>query len=232
MLPVIEAPVAVKNPVLETLNGAVVDTALPAQILLVSVDESATMVCPDPSLIDPAASSDALLPVRVLAESVHPLTFPTDAVMFVAVISPVIVALVAKTEPVLVTLNGAEEGVVEPAYIEISSACGVETKPTVLVPLPPVSALADNIHPAISPYVDVIDAEVICPLISALVAVIFPRLVTWNGAADAVAFPANIAMLEELGTEMIPTVLVPEPPTRPLEESVHPPTSPVDAVIC
>ena len=144
----------------------------------------------------------------------------TNAVVAIAVLLSPLVFVVAKAEPVWVTLNGADDGVVEPAYIAILSVCGVEIKPTVLALVPAVSALADNVHPAIVPNVDVGDAVVMLPEIFTFDAVRVPEKV----ADAAFKIPVRVELLDKttlpvpvedvtpvppLATERVPDVMPP-----------------------
>ena len=100
------------------------------------------------------------------------------------------------------------------------SVCGVEIKPTVLALVPAVSALADNVHPAMVPNVDVRDAVVMPPEIFTFDAVRVPEKV----ADAAFKVPVRVELLDKttllvpvedvtpvppLATEMVPDVIPP-----------------------
>jgi hypothetical protein len=144
----------------------------------------------------------------------------TNAVVAREVLLSPLVFVVAKAEPVWVTLNGAEEGVALPAYMAMLSDCGLETSPTVLAAVPAVSALADSVHPAIVPNVDVREAEVMLPEIFTFDAVRVPEKV----ADAAFKIPVRVGLLDKttllvpvedvtpvppLATEMVPDVIPP-----------------------
>ena len=144
----------------------------------------------------------------------------TNAVVAREVLLSPLVFVVAKAEPVWVTLNGAEEGVALPAYIAILSDCGAETSPTVLAAVPAVNALADSVHPAIVPNVDVREAVVILPEIFTFDAVRVPEKV----ADAAFRIPVRVGLLDKttllvpvedvtpvppLATERVPDVMPP-----------------------
>jgi hypothetical protein len=65
--------------------------------------------------MSPVAAIVASPPVKDVEERLHPPIVPPVAVMSLVLIVPVMFALVAVSEPVLVTLNGAVEAVEPPS---------------------------------------------------------------------------------------------------------------------
>lgn len=174
------ASVAVNDPVLVTLNGAVDASEEPSQSLYAGLlDESLATFDPEPTVISPVLAIVVSPPLNEVEESDHPPIAP-----LVAVTEPLIEALVAVSTPVLVTLNGAVEAVDDPA----KNGYEAGEIPTAVAPSPAVREVAPIVNPPIVPA----EAEMV-PLMLALVAVTAPSLVTAK-AADVpvlVAAPAK-----------------------------------------
>ena len=114
--PAISTPVAVRAPVLVTLNGAVDAVDPPSHKRYAgSLDDSRAILEPVPSVMSPVAAMVVSPPVSDVDERLQPPTVPPVAVMSPVLIVPVMFALVAVSEPVLVTLNGAVEAVEPPS---------------------------------------------------------------------------------------------------------------------
>jgi hypothetical protein len=100
------------------------------------------------------------------------------------------------------------------------SVCGVEIKPTVLALVPAVNALADNVHPAMVPDVDVRDAVVMLPEIFTFDAVRVPEKVADAafkipvrvGVLDNTTLPVpveDVTPVPPIATESVPDVMPP-----------------------
>jgi hypothetical protein len=117
MVPEMSTPVAVSAPVLVTLNGAVEAVEPPSHKRYAgSLDESRATFAPVPSVMSPVAAIVVSPPVKDVEERPHPPMVPPVAVMSLVLIVPVMFALVAVSEPVLVTLKGAVEAVEPPSH--------------------------------------------------------------------------------------------------------------------
>ena len=181
--------------------------------------------------------------VRFVADIVDAAIVNPPMAPLVAVMLPVIVALVAVNAPAAVTRKAAVARLakVEPAQIAISPPAAGEPRPAAVAPVPTVilavfaapdcksrfvAVIVDAaiVNPAIAPAV-----AVIVPVIVALVAVRAPAFVTRNGAEPGVAEPAYMAGL--VPPESSPTVVAPEPEVSDVAPIVHPPIVPVVAVI-
>lgn len=165
-----------------------------------------------------------------------------------AVIVPVIEALVAVSSPALVTLNGAVEAVEPPSHSRYAgsldeSLATLDPVPRVMSPAllivvsPPVNDVDESTHPPIAPLVAVTVPEMLASF-----AVTAPVLVTLNGAVDAVDPPSHkryAGSLDESRATFspVPRVMSPAlaivvfPPVSDVEERLHPPTVPPVAVM-
>jgi hypothetical protein len=132
--------------------------------------------------MSPVLDIVVLLLVSDVEDRFHPPIVPPVAVMLLVLIVPVMFALVAVSEPVLVTLNGAVDAVEDPA--KNGNEAGII--PTAVAPEPAVREVAPIVNPPICPE----DADT-APVMSTPVAVKAPVLVTRNGAVDAVEPPSQ-----------------------------------------
>jgi hypothetical protein len=182
IVPEISTPVAVNNPVLVTLNGAVDAVEPPSQSRYAgSLEESLATVSPAPTVMSPELSISVSPPVSEVDDSVHPPIAPD-----VAVTEPLIVAPVAVSSPVLVTRNGAEDAVVPPSHRRYAGS--LEDIRAMFSPVPIVMSPALLITE--SPPVRDVDERVQPPTVPD-VALIDPVDVTLNGAADPVEWPSQ-----------------------------------------
>jgi PHD/YefM family antitoxin component YafN of YafNO toxin-antitoxin module len=135
-------------------------------------------------------------------------------------VNPPIDPEVATIDPVLVTLKGAVDAVVEPAQ---NGYPPEDATPTEEAPVPAVRVLAERVNPPIEP-----DEAEMVPVKDPLVATNAPVSVTRKGAAEAVVLPAQNGYPPR---DAIPTAEEPVPNVRELPPMAHPPIEPDVAVM-